>query len=108
MSDNPFEGQDWEAFAEDVKTNLIPKMEGSSVIMSMVPDGNTDVKFAVELGFSIMLDKPIIAVIAPGSTPPAKLVKVADALVEADYDDPAGTSRRIRDALTNLAPEMLK
>jgi hypothetical protein len=48
-----------------------------------VPKGQTDVKFAVELGFSIMLDKPIIAVVMAGTQVPAKLLKIADEIIEA-------------------------
>jgi hypothetical protein len=47
-----------------------------------------DVKFAVELGFMVMLDKPIIAVVSPGSKVPLKLAKVADEIVEGDIGDP--------------------
>jgi hypothetical protein len=46
------------------------------------------VKFAVELGFSIMLDKPIIAVIAPGQQVPARMLRVVDEVLEGPVDAP--------------------
>ncbi len=49
--------------------------------VSLVPKGPADMKFAVELGLSIMLDKPFIAVVAPGQEVPAKLRAVADRIV---------------------------
>jgi nucleoside 2-deoxyribosyltransferase len=88
-ADEP-EFQEW---AKEVREGLIPKMADSSAVVSLVPSGDTDVKFAVELGFSIMLDKPIIAVVQPGSKVPAKLVKVADYIVEADLDSEQGRQR---------------
>jgi hypothetical protein len=64
-------------------------------------DGAPDVKWAIEMGFSIMLDKPIIAVITPGRKVPAKLALVVDSWVEwtEDQDEMA---RRIRDAMATI------
>jgi hypothetical protein len=88
VSDDPFQGEEWAGFAEHVIVELIPKIDQSAIAISLVPGGNkTDVKFAVELGFMIMLDKPIIAVVAPGAKVPRKLAKVADEIVEGDLDD---------------------
>lgn len=58
----------------------------SSVCVSIVPENamQTDVKFAVELGFMIMMDKPIIAVVRPGTKVPSKLVLVADIIIESN------------------------
>lgn len=49
-----------------------------------------DVKFAVEIGLSILLDKPILAVVLPGSVIPAKLRLVADRVVYCDIDTDEG------------------
>lgn len=82
MPDDPFEGDDWKQYADRVLNELVPMIKDSSMSISMVPKGDTDVKFAVELGFCIMMDKPIIVVVEPGSKVPGKLVAVADAIVE--------------------------
>jgi hypothetical protein len=58
-------------------------IEGSAVGVSIVPtdpDG-VDVKFAVELGLMIMMDKPICLVVQPGTEIPAHLKRVADEIV---------------------------
>ena len=88
MTENPFEGKEWEEFAEAALTELVPKLRDSFCTVSLVPTGKTDVKFSLELGFSIMLDKPIIAVVEPGTQVPAKLVAVADDIIEGDLGDP--------------------
>jgi hypothetical protein len=62
------------------------------------------VKFAVELGFSIMLDKPIIAVVAPGTQVPGKLVAVADEIVEGVPGQP-GFEERFHAALARVLKE---
>jgi hypothetical protein len=98
VTEDPFDTDEWRAYAKHALDDLVPKLRNSAVAVQLVPDGPTDVKFALELGMSIMLDKPIIAVFEPGTRVPAKLVAVADALVEGSLSDPT-TAKRIKDAL---------
>lgn len=100
MSD-PFKDQEWLDYAERALTELVPKVEESAIVISLVPRGKQDIKFALELGMSIMMDKPIIAVVPKGRQVPAKLVAVADALVEGDFDDPS-LSGRLREAMQRV------
>jgi hypothetical protein len=81
---------DWERWARRVHDDVVPQMRSSAYVMSLVPDGEPDLKFAVELGLTIMFDKPLIAVVAPGARIPDKLVRVADAIVEGDTRSDAG------------------
>lgn len=83
-----FDSPEWKAYADRALSDLLPLMRDSEITLSLVPTGETDVKFALELGFSIMLDKPIIAVVVPGARVPAHLVRVADSIVEGDLADP--------------------
>lgn len=100
MSDND---EDFDAWAAEVSNTLVPKIEASTVVASLVPKGETDIKFAVELGVAIMLDKPIIALVVPGVKVPAKLVKVVDRVVEFDLDnDSEGTTNRLLAAMEEL------
>jgi len=86
---DPFDDPRWKEYAERVKKDLIPMIKDSKVTLSLVPsDGQPDPKFAVELGYCIMLDKPIIAIVNPGSKVPLKLAKVADEIVEGNVGDP--------------------
>ena len=92
-----------QAFLRRAARELPDKIISSAVTVSIVPEDNRpDPKFAVELGYMIMLDKPIIAIVRPGATPPEHLVRVADEIVEW-HDD--GTVMMVR--LTN-AMERLK
>lgn len=87
-------------WARRVKEELVPKMEDSACTVSLVPEGETDVKFAVELGLSIMLDKPIILVVRPGTKVPEKLALVASDIVEVvDWGDMAEVSMAISNAI---------
>lgn len=82
--------RDW---AERVRVHVLPKVSASALTVSLVPTGETDIKFAVELGLSIMLDKPIIAVVQPGTRVPERLIRVADRIVEADVYSEQGRER---------------
>lgn len=103
MSQDPYESDEWAAFARQVKAGLVPKMQDSTVVMSLVPEEGTDVKFAVELGYAIMLDKPIIAMVLPGTKIPPKLLMVADDIIEIDIArDPEKASASINEALERM------
>lgn len=87
MGDEPFEGDWWDQFAADVRTDLVHKIDDSAYVVNLVPaEGGFDVKFAVELGVAIMLDKPIIPVVLPGREVPPGLARVAHALIALDRD----------------------
>lgn len=102
-------GPEFDRFADRVRKELVPKIEGSNLFVSITPlDANkVDVKFAVELGLAVMFNKPIIAVIRPGTQVPEKLTRVVDRFVELDLDDP--TSRdRLADTIKDMAEEYSK
>lgn len=82
---------------ETVRQRLVPKMEASTIVASLV-SGKTDPKFAIELGYSIMLDKPLVAIVMPGVKLPTKLAIVADAIMEYT-EDPALMAERTAEAL---------
>jgi hypothetical protein len=105
--DEPKNDPEWDRYVKHVRETLVPKIEGSSIFISITP-GNpkqVDVKFAVELGLAIMYDKPIIAVIAPGTKIPEKLARVVEKFVELENpQDPTGRERLI-EAITEMMDE---
>jgi hypothetical protein len=78
----------------------------SMITVSLVPDEarNSDLKFAVELGLSIMFDKPILCVIKPGMQVPEHLVRVADLIVECDLNNPRDRER-LGEAIAKFAKQ---
>lgn len=102
------EGWDYEDWAARIRSELIPMIGKSAFTMSLVPTdgGYGDIKFAVELGVSIMLDKPIIALVVPGVKVPDHLVRVADRIVEVDFADMDKTSKSIGIVLKELSEEL--
>ena len=82
--------RDWNRFVQHHREHTVKAMTESALVASLVPSGETDVKFAVELGLAIMLGKPIVALALPGTEIPEGLRKVADLIVVADLDTDEG------------------
>lgn len=89
MSEDPWNHPDAKAYVTHVRTHLVPKLMDTDMTISIVPTNpeDVDVKFAVELGLSVMLDKPIILAVHPGTVLPEKLVQVANRIVIGDLHD---------------------
>ena len=79
-----------EEWMDHVKRELFPKLANTSIVVSIVPIEGLDVKFCLELGASIMLDKPIVALVRPGTKTSKKLMMVADEIVECNLETQAG------------------
>jgi nucleoside 2-deoxyribosyltransferase len=72
---------------EHVRHELVPMIADSGTAMLMWPrPEDIDPKQALELGYMLLLDKPIILVVTPGARIPDNLAKVAVRIVEADPD----------------------
>lgn len=87
----PGEDPQWDAFVADFRADAVSKIAESALTISLVPGGDEaddhfDVKFAVELGASIMLDKPIVLLAIPGRVIPPGLRRVAHAVIELEHD----------------------
>ena len=98
---NPYDSKEWREFEKRVKNELVPKIHAAACTCSVV-SGEVDVKFAVELGLSIMLDKPLIAVVVRGAKVPEKLARVVDRFVEMDPDNPASAQDGMAEAIKHV------
>ena len=104
-TDDPYDDPRFRAWVARTKRDLIPKLADSEVMLSIVPADamDTDIKFAVELGLGIMMDKPIILMVRPGTRLPDHLVRVADDIIEGDIStEGTAVAERIQAALDRL------
>ncbi|QTV79457.1 hypothetical protein [Microbacterium sp. NIBRBAC000506063] len=101
---DPFDDPAAREWAQRAIDDLLPKIRESAATISIVPDdaGVTDIKFAVELGLSAMLDKPVIIAVTPGRKIPERLARIADEIVEFDPHDQPATARRMREAIKRV------
>lgn len=100
------EREELAAWKDHQEQKVLPAMESSRIVLSIAPsDGRPDAKFCVELGFAIMLGKPIIMIARRDAALPARLLAVADEVIRVDLDDPADARRA--QALVAAAMERL-
>jgi hypothetical protein len=96
------------AWVEHVLVDMVPKMEQSAMVINLVPPEGKhsagDVKFWVELGASIMMEKPILAVAFDGRQVPEKLRAIADKVVIL----PGGVSPESSEELAGAIAEFVK
>lgn len=100
--DDP-EAKKW---AKHCLDTLVPMIDKCAISISIVPKGETDIKYAVELGLSIMLGKPILLCVPPGTQVPDKLVKIADAIVEFDFNDHERSMERMTKAISEMMEKL--
>lgn len=93
----------WRQWTERVLEEMLPKLSQSAINVSIAPGDEGDVKFWVELGASIMLDKPIIVVVEPGREVPGKLRQVADRIVAIDLSTEDGQKQLTEAIVLTLA-----
>lgn len=96
MVTDPWKDKRVKQWMHHVRTKVAPMMESSNAVVSIAPNGETDVKFAVELGLAIMYNKPIIVVAPESGELPPKLVLVADRIVSGDVTDPEFQTRLVK------------
>jgi hypothetical protein len=89
------------AYLRRAQRDLLPMMRDSEVIMSLY-HGEPDAKLAIETGFAVLLDKPIVGLVTPGTHAARKFIAVCDELIEADMTTAAGR----QSAQTRLAEAM--
>ena len=89
--DDPFESQWFRDFSARVTAELIPDIRGSAITISIAPGiGDVDVKYATELGFMILFDKPVIIVADREDKINEHMRRVADEIVIGDLGTQAG------------------
>lgn len=78
---DPLDHPEARLFLKRANEKLLPMIKGSALTVGMW-SGDPDPKQAIEMGYSVLLDKPIIIVVMNGVHVPEKVVKIADAIIE--------------------------
>ena len=86
----------WKRYVANFRRNSLQELAQSAVCLSLYSgDGSDfDVKQATELGAILLLDRPMILLLAPGARVPTRLAKAADFVIEEwDIDNPLCEAR---------------
>ena len=98
------EQEKWDSFVVYQREVVLRAMTESALMISIVPK-EVDIKFAVELGMAIMLNKPILALAQSSDDVPPMLRRVASRVVIADVDTAEGQAL-IEQALRDMGIEV--
>jgi hypothetical protein len=93
-------------WAQHVIDDMVPKLRDSSVCISLYGDhdpGSGEVKYWVELGAMICMDKPILVVVMGDAVLPPKLSKVADKVVRIPEGVSPESSEQLAEAVRSFA-----
>lgn len=86
--DNPYKSDEFKDWADRMRERLIPKMQDSANVLMIAPNMSAefDIEFALQIGATILLEKPLILLVDRGRTIPPKLRAIADRIIETDLD----------------------
>lgn len=94
--DEPY-SDEVKAFFAAAEQELGPKVRASAVGVSILT-GEIDPKIAIEIGYILLLGKPLFLVVMPGTQVPDGLVRASEAIIEGSLDG-AETGQRLRNAI---------
>lgn len=103
---DPWDDPNAKLWAKGVLAHMAPQLADSACSISIVPDDEGDVKFWVELGASIMMDKPLIVCVFNDRAVPPKLELVADEIVRLPSGIDAAASVEFREALLRVMKKL--
>lgn len=78
-----YETPEMKEFLKHAEDEMFPSMQGSSMCISIC-DSSADAKLAIELGACLLFDKPLILVVSKTMPIPARLLRLADAVIDLD------------------------
>jgi hypothetical protein len=98
-TNDPLDHPEVRAWLDHAEQHTLPKILESAATIQIAPD-ELDPKSAIELGYSLLLDKPLIIVVPPGRSVPEHLVPAGDAIVE--WPDDGNIQDRLLPGLVRL------
>lgn len=106
MNDDLENSEEFKQWKKHQEENVFPNIQDSSIFVSIVPTDRIDAKAAVEIGAAVLLDKPIIGLIRPGTKISEKFARVVDRFVE--FDPESQDFSAIRTAVEEMIEEQNK
>jgi len=76
-----FASPEWKEYARSAQEELHPKIRDSAVTIQLYSD-EPDPKIAMELGYTLLLGKPLLILKRPGQTVPVHLARIAEGVLE--------------------------
>jgi hypothetical protein len=85
-------------FLRHAQEDMFPKLQNSVMTFAIFDENKVDAKIALELGATILFDKPLIVVADKNKLIPARLLRIADAVI--DIEDWKNNPEKAREIIT--------
>lgn len=92
---------------DGARKDLIPKMQNSVFVLAIVDKAGNDLYLALQIGFALLLDKPIIILAADDIWVSPRFAGVAEAVVRGRLNDPA-TMEQLKTAIGGFLAKRAK
>jgi nucleoside 2-deoxyribosyltransferase len=98
-----FNDKSVQEYLDRFRREVLPKLEESSAVLVIGPeDKDADIKIALEVGFAVLLNKPLIVVKLDGRECSPRLLTIADHVIEGDMGkDAERITAQISEILNN-------
>ena len=91
MTEDPFASKEWKAYANRAIRDLVPKLQASAISVTIAngldPEEGGDAKLAIELGFTLLMGKPLVLLVDEDQVIPPGLERAADVICRGDLSD---------------------
>lgn len=101
MSGDPWDDPGMQEYLRHAREELQPMIDKSTFVMSIAPEEGPDPKIAMETGYMMWLDKPLIVIASKGQTVPRNIRRVAHAIIYGHPSDPK-VQAQLRRAMNRL------
>ena len=106
MNEDVFEHPDVKAMLRHFRDKVLPNIKGSAITAAIVSKHDPDPKMCLEMGASLLLDKPIIVICIDKAQVSQHLRKIATAIVEVSDLKTEADSKKIQDAINHVLEGM--
>jgi hypothetical protein len=101
IPDEVWDDPQMKRYLEHARNELQPMIDKSTFVLSVAPEAGPDPKIAMETGYMMWLDKPLIVVASKGQKVPRNIRKVAEVVIYGHPSDPK-VQAQLRRALNRL------
>ena len=71
-----------ESWEDNARRELGPMVASTAFVITLDPGGEIDPKVALETGYAVLLDKPIVLLVTAGTVPTPGLVRIAAKVIQ--------------------------
>lgn len=97
--------QEIERFFKRFERDVMPQVRGSAMTIG-IWDGKADAKMCLEIGASVLMEKPLVVLVTKGAYLPPKLRLLATEIVEVSYPMDEHDKAAIKAALDRVTAEL--